>query len=245
MPALTVQAEAGDPEAMVELGIRSLRGREDGDFARAVALFRAAADKGYPAGMRWLGTAYEWGGGFRASGNDVNMTEAVRWYRKAAEAGDADAMYTLGGLSERGAFRRDAPPTNEQFALETKEALGWYRLAAERGSAPAMLELADRYETGKGVVQDAMVAARWFRAAAEAGDWKGMAGLSNMLEEGEGIPPNPAEAKLWAERATVGRLRDLQEDVSHGITSAMIEIAEIYAYGRPGVAKEVVSQPVV
>lgn len=238
MPTLTALAEAGDPEAMVELGIHYLRGREDGGFARATALFRAAADKGYSAGMRWLGLAYEMGSRIGISDNDENLGEAERWYRKAAKAGDADAMYALGGLSERGAFRRGAAPTDEQFDLETKEALGWYRLAAEQGSVPAMLELADRYQKGEGVAKDPREELRWYRVAAEAGDWKGMAGLSYMLEEGEGVKRDPAEAKVWAERAMAGRLQELRRDASYGSTMAMIEIAHVYANGRPGIPKD-------
>lgn len=238
VPMLTVQAEAGDPAAMVELGVHYFSAGGEGGFARAVALFRAAADKGYAPGMTWLGRAFEWGSTFAGSDSDENMDEAERWYRKAADAGDPDAMFTLGGLSERGAFRRVAPPTTEQFDLETREAVVWYRMAAQHGWAPAMRKLAELYEKGDGVPKDPVEAVRWYRLAAEAGDWEGMAVLSRMLEDGEGVGRDAAQANLWAERATAGWLQDLRMDASYGSTSAMIKIAQIYNQGHPGVPKD-------
>ena len=61
--------------------------------------------------------------------------EAVRWYRLAAEQGDADAQYSLGNMNAegRGVARDDA------------EAVRWYRLAAEQGYARAQNRLGAMY----------------------------------------------------------------------------------------------------
>jgi len=47
--------------------------------------------------------------------------EAVGWYRKSAEQGDADAQYNLGSLIEEG---RAVPQ-------DYREAVSWWRKAAE------------------------------------------------------------------------------------------------------------------
>ena len=83
--------------------------------------------------------------------------EAVRWYRLAAEQGDASGQYTLGGryADGRGVLKDDA------------EAVRWYRLAADQGSALAQFELGIMYANGEGVLKDDEEAVRWFRLAAE------------------------------------------------------------------------------
>lgn len=55
------------------------------------------------------------------------MAEAVKWYRKAAEQGDADAQYVLGHCYLNG----DGVPQN------IEETLKWYTKAAEQGNADA------------------------------------------------------------------------------------------------------------
>ena len=71
--------------------------------------------------------------------------EAVRWYRLAAEQGEAGAqvqprvcMYSNG----RGVSQDDA------------EAVRWFRLAAEQGKAGAQNNLGVMYSNGRGVPQD-------------------------------------------------------------------------------------------
>ncbi len=61
--------------------------------------------------------------------------EAVKWYRKAAEQGDADALCNLGLMHYHG---RGVP---QDFA----ETMKWYRLAAEQGFAEAQYKLGGMY----------------------------------------------------------------------------------------------------
>jgi TPR repeat protein len=65
-----------------------------------------------------------------------NDAEAMKWYRLAADQGDATAQYFLGGTYH---FRQ---PQN--YA----EALKWYRRAAEQGHASAQNILGLVYEGG-------------------------------------------------------------------------------------------------
>jgi TPR repeat protein len=58
--------------------------------------------------------------------------ESVRWYRLAADQGNAKAPFNLGGCYALGAG----------VARDEKKALRWYRLAAEQGGADAETALA-------------------------------------------------------------------------------------------------------
>ena len=62
------------------------------------------------------------------------------------------------------------------------------RELAEAADAAAQTELGERYEDGRGVVQDYAVAASWFRRAAEQGHAPGQAALGFMYARGRGVP---------------------------------------------------------
>ena len=89
----------------------------------------------------------------------ANKLEAVRWHRKAAEQGHAEAQYGLGIRYARG----------EGVDQDYVEAVRWYRKAAEQGHAEAQYGLGIRYARGEGVDQDYVEAVRWYRKAAEQG----------------------------------------------------------------------------
>ncbi len=57
--------------------------------------------------------------------------QAVAWFRKAAEQGQADAQHNLGVMYEKG---RGVPQ-------DDREAVAWYRKAAEQGYAGAQKKL--------------------------------------------------------------------------------------------------------
>ena len=84
----------------------------------------------------------------------------MKWYRKAAEQGDALAQYNLGGMYDEG----QGVPQNDV------EAAKWYRRAAEQGIANAQYNLALMYHDGLGVPLDYVQAFKWFDIAARGGD---------------------------------------------------------------------------
>ena len=91
------------------------------------------------------------------------MLEAAKWYRLAAEQGDARGQYKLGVMYDNG----------EGLAKDVGEALKWYRLAAEQGDACAQYSLGWMYENGDGVDKDLAEALKWYRLAALQGDSDG------------------------------------------------------------------------
>ena len=73
-----------------------------------------------------MGIAYNYGRGVKQSDK-----EAGRWYRQAADQGDAAAQFSLGFAYEKG---RGVEPSDE-------EAVQWYQRAADQGDDKARFNL--------------------------------------------------------------------------------------------------------
>ena len=104
-----------------------------------------------------------------ATGNGVpkDTKAAVKWYRKAAEQGDAYGQNGLGLMYANG---RGVPQ-------DFKEAVKWYRKAAEQGLPAAQYNLGAMYYKGEGVARDYVTAYAWWNIAAangyaDAATWK-------------------------------------------------------------------------
>ncbi len=116
--ALRVRAEAGDAEALYNIGLMYAIGRGvPQDDAEAARWYRLAADQGYASAQHHLGTMYD-------SGTTVPQddAEAVRWYRLAADQGYVPALTNLGNMYE----------TGEGVAQDYVQAYMWYDLAASQ-----------------------------------------------------------------------------------------------------------------
>ena len=85
--------------------------------------------------------------------------EAARWFRKAADQGDADAQFHLGSMYMHG----------RGVKQYYKEASRWYLKAADQGNAGAQYNIGLMYKQGRGVKQDEKKALRWLLKAAEQG----------------------------------------------------------------------------
>ena len=105
-----------------------------------------------PGSSLEMGEMYYFG-----EGREQNLTEAAKWFRKAAAEGDADAENYLGDLYYYGRGVRQ----------DYREAAGWYRKAAEQGNADAASSLGLMCHRGRGVECDAAEAVKWYRMAAE------------------------------------------------------------------------------
>ena len=97
-----------------------------------------------------------------ATGEGVlkDEAEAVRWFRLAAEQGDAGAQFNLGVMHDngRGVLKDEA------------EAVRWYRLAAEQGHADAQNNLGIMHAAGEGVLKDSVLAHMWSNIAGANGN---------------------------------------------------------------------------
>ena len=122
------------------------------DQAKAMELYRLAAEQGCVMAQTVLGWKYTFGHGVHR--DDV---EALHWFRRAADQGYSTAQYGLAFMYRfgRGVARDDA------------EAVRLYHLAAENGNRQARDTLGYLYATGECVTKDEVEALRHYRIAAE------------------------------------------------------------------------------
>jgi TPR repeat protein len=115
--------------------------------------------------------------------------EAAKWFRLAAEQGNAEAQFTLARQYAHG----------EGVPQDYKEAVKWYRLAAEQGDADAQVNLGILYVIGHGVPQDYVQAHTWFNLAAATGDADGAKARDKVAREmtPEQIADAQRRAREW------------------------------------------------
>ena len=126
-----------------------------------------------------------------------NDTEAVRWFRMAAEQGFADGAVQSGFMYDAG----EGVPQNDA------EAVRWYRMAAEQGFAEAQFNLGFMYDTGRGVPQNDAEAVRWYRMAAEQGFASAQLNLGYMYSNGEGVPKRCRLARWYRMALCLGAVQ--------------------------------------
>ncbi|WP_040325167.1 peptidoglycan-binding protein [Aurantimonas manganoxydans] len=154
--ALTDAAEAGDPKAIFEIGLRLMEGR-DSEPKPAVAAewFASSAERGFAPAQYSLGTLYE-----KGNGVERDTIAARDWYLKAAEQGNVRAMHNLAVLFATGVDGKSEP----------KLAAQWFEKAAEYGMTDSQYNLGILYARGAGVDQDLTESFKWFSIVATAGD---------------------------------------------------------------------------
>jgi TPR repeat protein len=120
-----------------------------------------------------------------------DAAEAVRWWRLAAEQGDAMAQSGLGIMyrSGRGVPEDDA------------EAVRWFRLAAEQGYALPQYFLGNMYDNGDGVPRDNVLAYMWWNLAAAQGneDAQGNKDIAEQQMTREHIAEAQRLSREWLE----------------------------------------------
>lgn len=129
-----------------------------------------------------VGAAYDFGKGAPRDGN-----EAMKWYRMAAEKGNAEAQNSVGsGLQ-----------AEKRYA----EALPWYEKASAQGHALATNNLAYLYDLGLGVKQDRRKGFELYSRAADLGWAEAMWNIANMYGAGQLGEKDMVAACTWSKRA--------------------------------------------
>ena len=179
---LCASSPENPPQDAEDIRQRRLDESEESRFARVSAL----AHGGDIAAQTLLAEAY-----FHGRGTATNRAEAVRWYRLAAAAGNADAQASLGLCLLRGwGCPRDA-----------SSAVGWYRRAAEQGCLPAMNDLAFCLMNGIGVDRDDDAGFDWAMKAAERGFAPAQVMVAECYLDGRGVEADHDRADVWLHRA--------------------------------------------
>ncbi len=201
-------AKQGYASAYFNLGAAYYNG--DGvrsDVERACAWFTLAESAGNDAGRGALqrlrtemsneamADCHAAAGELLADGKELtpNPPEAVRWYRKAAEADNPAAEWKLGEFYWKG------------FGVEANQVLAaqWRQKALKHGTPELMTEYGNMLRTGTDVAQDLRGAFQWYGRAAVIGYPPAMLNLGIMYAEGMGVPQSNTNAYVWVAGAAL------------------------------------------
>ena len=156
--------------------------------------------------------------------SEQNYIEAVKFYRMAAEQGNAEAQNSLGycygnglgiekDLIESAKWHRLSAEQGNgdgQYNLallysevwgRSTDAITWFQKAANQGHTEAQTSLALRYFMGKGIEQNLSEALKWCRTAAAQGGQRAKAILGNCYYRGFGVAQDYTEAIKWFRQA--------------------------------------------
>ena len=175
------------------------------------------AKSGEAEAQNALGEAY-----YDGKGVTENLTEAVKWFTKAAEQENAKAEYNLGNCYYYG---------NGVQYRDRGEAVKWYTKAAEQGYTEAQNDLGYCYEFGEGVEKNYKEAVKWYTKAAEQGQPMAQCNLGVCYKYGNGVEKNLEEAVKWYTKAAnqeyakaqylLGKSYDKGEGVAKNDSEAM------------------------
>lgn len=221
-------AEGGLLQAQTDLGGIYLEGgKANGikpDGKQAYYWFSKAADQGSKESLYYMGVLLH-----RGFGIDKNESLALDYWRRAAQAGVAEAQLRLGvELARTTTHAREGadwlikcvkaavPKTSAQAACalgniyakglgdvqsDMKEAARWYELAARGGDASAQLVYALMLMQGQVVEQNMNQGMSYLRLAAGQDNPRAIATLVNLLRNMQPTTPETEkEAEAWAAR---------------------------------------------
>ena len=172
------------------------------------------AKSGEAEAQNALGEAY-----YDGKGVTENLTEAVKWFTKAAEQENAKAQYNLGNCyyygygvyQYYGEAEKWYTKAAEQGCAEAQNSLGyyyeenhnpkkaveWYTKAAEQGLPIAQCNLGVCYKYGNGVEKNLEETIKWYTKAANQGYAQAQYYLGKAYDKGEGVAKNDSEAMKW------------------------------------------------
>ena len=100
------------------------------------------------------------------------MSEAIKYFQRAAEQGLLEAQFNLGAIYLN----------NKDISKRVPEAVMWWRKAAEGGFTRAQFTLGELYANGDGVTRNLIEAYAWLTLASATG----FPNAKNRLETLEG-----------------------------------------------------------
>jgi TPR repeat protein len=158
--------------------------------------FREAAEVHKdPRGMRALG-------GCLCSGRGVteDPAQALVWFQKASDLGDAPSKANVGKMLSEGDARAGV-------AKDAARGLQLFCEAVEEGHRAALFQVAECYLKGDGVEKDAVHGVSLWRQAVEQEDVmqsRAMTALGTCYMTGDGVEEDTVQATLWCQRAAKG-----------------------------------------
>ena len=221
-------AQSTSPEALYERGMDAISGagpsRNDRD---ALEYFRRSAELGYGPSQVSLGYFLETGQLTAGS-----QSQAVDWYRKAANQDDPLAEYLLGrsyflgggiqqDVNSAQKWLKPAADQGNPFAAyflgrimadrDYTKAPALYKAAADQGLPQAQYYYAKALKDGRGVELDRFSAYVWFVIALDAGQSRAQADLAELDGGGSLTQAQISEAK--------GKARQLEQTVIRAVNA--------------------------
>jgi len=183
-------AWAGPPEDFAA-GSKSY---ERGDVVGAIPILRRSADAGYAPAQALLAYIFDY---------SEFDEDAVAYYRKAADQGNADGQFGLGVMLSIG----------EGIKKDPVEARRWITLAAEQGHKQAINVMAQAYLSGQlGIAENERQgenALKWVKLAADNGYLPAIDALLLAYRNGGlGLAADAAAASHW--QAKANELRNIK-----------------------------------
>jgi hypothetical protein len=177
---------------MVNLALLYLNGQGvPKDETKGFDLLHQAAEAGAPDAQVQMGMDYNAG----VHGLMRNQSQAIIWFRKAAEQGDQRAQDMLARL------HAGKPDLSQDSVQEAEK----YRKDAEQGNAEAQYRLGVCYSIGKGVQQSDEQAIYWYQLAVKQNHLEAMLDLGLLYLNGRGVPPDADKAfELFRRSANLG-----------------------------------------
>lgn len=155
----------------------------------ALALYKSSAEGGDVIGMVATGNINYYTIG--------DLNEALTWYRKAAERGDAYATGMVGFVYYKG---------NNNFNKDIAQAKYWFERGAAKEDAESINAIGLMYLQGVHVNQCYSEAFNWFMKGINAGSFRSLGNLADLYEAGNGVKKDRKKAaelrasmELWKE----------------------------------------------
>lgn len=233
---LVKNADSGDQEAQVKLGIIYVKGEGvPKDDTKAFEYFQKAAIQGSSMGQLYLADRYKSGIGVAK-----DIAKAVDWYQKSAAQNNSAAQFQLAlmhlsddeagrDVAKAEALLQQAADNGSDIAIsflgssyqgfgphfkkDLAKEVSLYRKHAERGNSTAQRRIGQMYARGDGVPLDDQTALAWYRKAAEQGDSTAQFNLGIRYEEGVTVPKDVSIAFGWFQKAAIQGDSEAQQNL--------------------------------
>lgn len=181
------RAEAGNPLGAAK-GAELIRRQERADrYADALRWLDAALARDPNGMVHYARGLYA----FNGLGCEADRPAAYRFHERAAELGNADAMFELYAMTAQGVG----------CAADAAKAVEYCVRAAEGGNVRAMANLGGMFATGNGLPRDVGRSVEWYSRAADNGHGRAAASLGCMFALGQEVKADAERAKGYFAQA--------------------------------------------
>ena len=193
-------AEKGSHEAYYRYAMLS-----DISLKEKLEIFEKVANNGHPEAMYQIGVLHaEHYDEVFDENEEVGATRAFSYFRRAAEKGSKNAMYSMGLAYLDGI----GVEQSERLAVDC------FRKAVDKGHIEAMVELGVCYANGTGIKQNYSRAIEFYIRAANLGNDEAEFNLGLCYQYGLGVPADNRIAAEWYKKSCDKGNEDAKEALS-------------------------------